>query len=581
MGDVNIDFYQSRSPLLARYKEILDFFGCDQLVTEPTRITPTSSSLIDHILVNVSDMIMESGVILNGFSDHFITYCSRRCTKELAFGSNHRFVRSFRNYSKFSFLIELRKIDWSSILTSHDVNYCLNEFGRLFRSAIDSVAPLREIRVRNQPNPWMNSEILSSIRKRDRLLTRFKKDRTNTVLYKDFCKVRNKVQRDIKLAKETFFKNGVERNRGKSGKLWVHLKSLGFSKKASKSSSIVLEQDGEKKFDSLSVARIFNRFYSSVASDLVSKLPSPFGLFRTTTDLFRNYYSRKIGLRSTFCLSPVSGQFIRKQLTSLDTKKAVGLDDISSLFLRDGAECIFSPVKHIINLSIITETVPASFKEAKVKPLFKKGSTLDPGNYRPVSILNVLSKLLERAAHTQLSEYLEKRGLLFENQSGFRGGYSTDSCLIGLSDYIKGEISHGNMVGMILIDLQKAFDTVDHGILIKKLESIGVSSTAWFESYLADRKQCVDIGGTRSEFLPVTCGVPQGSILGPLLFLVYINDMSISLSCKLSLYADDSALLFSHRDSNIIASRLSSELSRCKQWLVDNRLSLHVGKTEC
>ena len=205
---------------------------------------------------------------------------------------------------------------------------------------------------------------------------------------------------------------------------------------------------------------------------------------------------------------------------------------------------------------------------------------MDPGNYRPVSILNVLSKILERAVHSQLSSYLEKRGLLFENQSGFRGGYSTDSCLIGLTDFIKGEISRGNLVGMVLIDLQKAFDTVDHTILSEKLRSIGVVSTAWFDSYLENRRQCVDVSGTRSEFLPVTCGVPQGSILGPLLFLVYINDMNISLTCRLSLYADDSALLFSHRDANVIADRLSRELSSCKKWLVDNRLSLHVGKME-
>ena len=163
---------------------------------------------------------------------------------------------------------------------------------------------------------------------------------------------------------------------------------------------------------------------------------------------------------------------------------------------------------------------------------------------------------------------------------GFGGGYSTDSCLIGLTDFIKREISHGNLVGMVLIDLQKAFDTVDHGILNEKLRSIGVSSTSWFDSYLENRRQCVDVKGSRSEFLPISCGVPQGSILGPLLFLIYINDMNISLTCRLSLYADDSALLFAHRDAKVISDRLSMELSSCKNWLVDNRLSLHVGKTE-
>ena len=459
LGDMNIDFFQSRSPMLSKYKEILDFFGCSQLIDEPTRITPTSSSLIDHIFTNVIELIADSGVIPSGFSDHLITFCSRRCSKESVSNSNVRYVRSLKNYSRFTFLNELRKIDWSLILSSADVNFCLQEFNRLFRKAIDSVAPLKEIRVRNKVNPWMNADILSSIRKRNSLFSRFKRDRSDTVLYKEYCHVRNKVQRDIKLAKETFFKNGVERNRGNSGKLWGHLKSLGFSKKASGSSSIVLEQNGLKIHDSLSVAQIFNRFYTSVAGDLVSKLPSPYGIFCTTTEVFKSFYLRKIGMRPSFCLSPVSSHFVRKQLLSLDTKKAVGLDDISSLFLKDGADCIIAPITHIVNISITTETVPSTFKDAKVIPLFKKGSTLDPGNYRPVSILCVLSKILERAAHSQLNDYLVKRDLLFENQSGFRGGYSTDSCLIGLSDFIKSELGKGNLVGMVLIDLQKAFDT--------------------------------------------------------------------------------------------------------------------------
>ena len=232
-------------------------------------------------------------------------------------------------------------------------------------------------------------------------------------------------------------------------------------------------------------------------------------------------------------------------------------------------------------MSILSNTVPQSFKEARVIPLFKKGSKLDPGNYRPVSILNVMSKVLERAVHTQLNEYLHVRGLLIENQSGFRSGYSTDSSLICLTDYIKHEMGHGNFTGMVLIDLAKAFDTVDHSILLDKLRAIGVSSVDWFDSYLRGRSQCVEVSACKSEFLPISCGVPQGSILGPLLFLVYINDMSTSVNCMLCLYADDSALLFSHRDPTIIADRLSSELSNCKRWLVDNKLSLHVGKTEC
>ena len=269
----------------------------------------------------------------------------------------------------------------------------------------------------------------------------------------------------------------------------------------------------------------------------------------------------------------MTSHFIRKQLFSLNPRKAIGLDDVASRFLHDGAESIVSPVTHIVNISILNETVPAAFKEAKVVPLFKKGSKLDVGNYRPVSILNVLSKILERAVHGQMDECLKKRNILFSHQSGFRDGYSTETCLISMSTFIQSEMAKGNMVGMVLIDLQKAFDTVDHGILLDKLRAIGVSSVSWFESYLSNRTQCVDVNGTRSDFLPITCGVPQGSILGPQLFLIYVNDMVTSVDCRLSLYADDSVLLFSHKDPNVIADRLSTELSNCKRWLVD-KLSL-------
>lgn len=181
--------------------------------------------------------------------------------------------------------------------------------------------------------------------------------------------------------------------------------------------------------------------------------------------------------------------------------------------------------------------------------------------------------------HVQLSEYLVK--LLYENQSGFRGSYSTATCLTGLTDFVKGEKGRGNLVGLVLIDLQKAFDTVDHKILLDKLESIGVPSVSWFCSYLEGRCQCVEVDGVRSTLEQVSCGVPQGSILGPLLFLIYVNDMHLSVSCKLALYADDSALVFSHSNPVVIGDRLSAELSKCRDWLIDNRLSLHMGKTEC
>ena len=220
------------------------------------------------------------------------------------------------------------------------------------------------------------------------------------------------------------------------------------------------------------------------------------------------------------------------------------------------------------------------YKFAKVRPLYKKNKKTEVENYRPVSVLSIVSKILERAVHMQLEKYLTDSNILYSHQSGFRKQFSTDTCLINLMDYINNSISEGDYVGMVLLDLQKAFDTVNHTILCEKLKIMGVGCVEWFMSYLSNRKQIVIVNNVKSSPGLVTCGVPQGSILGPLLFLCYINDMPLSVKCRLLLYADDSALLVRGKDPNHITQMLSDNLKSCSNWLIDNKLSLHLGKTE-
>ncbi len=263
-----------------------------------------------------------------------------------------------------------------------------------------------------------------------------------------------------------------------------------------------------------------------------------------------------------------------------------GLDNIPARFLRDAAEVITPCITHIINMSIEQGYCPNDFKFARVIPLYKKGSKLEHGNYRPVSILCSLSKIIEKIIFEQIDTYLASHNLLYEFQSGFRKSHSTDTCVLYLTDHIRREVDKGYFCGMVMLDLQKAFDTVDHGILICKLKAIGFNDLAvsWVSSYLRDRKQVVDIGGTMSQPQCIECGVPQGSVLGPLSFLIYIyiyiNDLRSVCSCELFLYADDSALLVSHKDKNIVERTLSVELSNVSRWMLDNRLLLHLGKTE-
>ena len=353
------------------------------------------------------------------------------------------------------------------------------------------------------------------------------------------------------------------------------------SSKVTSNAKTILEISGKKCFDKKMVSECFNSFFTSIASTLVNNLPQPARRFTPSSASFQQFYRDKGVRPDAFQLSPVSRRFVLSQLLGLKVNKSTGLDNVSPRILKDGAECLAGPILHIINFSLLSEAVPSGFKDARVSPQFKKGSRLDPSNYRPISILTTLSKILERAAHGQLVQYLEKHKLLSESQSGFRSGYSTDTCILGLTEYIRGEVSHGRLVGMVLLDLQKAFDCVDHDILLSKLKGMGVKSIDWFRSYLTCRRQCAVVGGVSSDFLSITCGVPQGSILGPTLFLCYINDMAISLRCRVSLYADDSTLIASGESATELADFLSRELKNCREWMTDNKLSLHLGKTEC
>ena len=193
---------------------------------------------------------------------------------------------------------------------------------------------------------------------------------------------------------------------------------------------------------------------------------------------------------------------VLKYLNNFSAKNATGLDVIPSRFVRDGAPIIAGPLSHVINMSLIQGYVPDDLNSARVIPLYKKSDKTEVGNYRPVSILSIISKIYERFVYDQVEEYLCKIKLLYKFQSGLRRDYSTDTCLIHLSDFIRLQMDQGNLVGMILLYLQKAFDIVDHGILLMKMEALGLSKDVlrWFKSYLSDRQQLVVVSGTFSPF---------------------------------------------------------------------------------
>ena len=236
----------------------------------------------------------------------------------------------------------------------------------------------------------------------------------------------------------------------------------------------------------------------------------------------------------------------------------------------------------MFNFSLQSGIFPDSWKTARVAPIYKEGSKEERSNYRPISVLPVLARLFENLVNKQLYDYLDKNKFIYRKQSGFRSLHSVVTCLLSNTNDWHFHLDQGMCTGIVFVDLKKAFDTVDHDILLEKLSHYGIKNTEhkWFSSYLGNRRQCCRVNGITSNFENITCGVPQGSCLGPLLFLLYINDLPCVLKCsKVTMYADDTSLAHSAKDIEDITSTMNAELENLKVWLHGNKLSLNVAKT--
>ena len=286
---------------------------------------------------------------------------------------------------------------------------------------------------------------------------------------------------------------------------------------------------------------------------------------------------------TTFSFKSCSSNEVRKLLEKLETKKSTGLDNLPSKMLKIAAGVLAPSLAVLFNQSISSGIVPTEWKLARVTPIFKKGKRQDVNNYRPISIIPAVAKVFERIIYDQLFKYLSDNDLLVNCQSGFRTLHSTLTSLLEASNSWSVNIDNGLINGVIFIDLKKAFDTIDHKILLRKLASYGIDHRAlkWFDSYLSDRQQKCVVNGKLSGARAVTCGVPQGSLIGPLLFLIYINDLPNCLSKALPrMYADDTSISIAAGSLPELESALNTELANLHEWLNANKLSLHIAKTE-
>ena len=284
---------------------------------------------------------------------------------------------------------------------------------------------------------------------------------------------------------------------------------------------------------------------------------------------------------------PITLNELKKAFCSLKTNRSAGYDDISYNVVKNcfGELCdLCDPLLHIFNLSYSSGIFPDSLKIGKVTPKYKAGNSSDLDNYRPISVLLCFSKILERIIYNIVYTYLQKNKILYCKQFGFQAGHFTDHAIIQLLNQIYENFEENKYTLGVFIDLSKAFDTVDHKRLLSKLEIHGINGNMlkWFESYLTNRKQYIQIDKeTKIALQDVTCGAPQGLMLGPLLFLIYVNDLQYASNLiEPIMFADDTNLFYAERDKKKFFQMVNNELQKIFQWFISNKLSINLSKTK-
>lgn len=583
-GDMNINLLNGQ-PITTEYLSLLTHYGFNSTINSPTRITSNSESCIDHIFVKTKKKT-SSSIIRSTVTDHFTTTLSIHLNKKQKEEKN----TSVQDKINFKSLIEdIHNESWSNVLNEPDPNNALNTFmntiGTYITKNTTKNTPKNYSHKEKKITPWITKGLVNSIHKRDTMHMQVRKYPYDDKLKNNYLLYRNLCNKLIKQAKYKYYKKEIKTAKNDPKKIWKIVKDITFSNPKNDSKIKALLINGNKtltKNEPGKVANFINSQFAKVGSNLAEKILLKNG---TTEDSLTKLSSTIQPIHS-FHAHKISTKEISDLIISLKPNCAVGPDNLSNHILICLREHILIPLQHIFNQSFSLGIVPDNLKIGCITPIHKSGDKMLILNYRPITLLNSLSKILEKTMKKRLLAYLDKHKLISTRQFGFRAKMGTEDALSELTTYIVKNLDGGSKVLGVFLDLAKAFDTISHKLLQQKLKNIGITGPPlkWFISYIENRQQIVKINNQESDKVGNRYGVPQGSVLGPILFLIYINSLTeISLGnieYKVISYADDTVILFKAQSWENVFKNTEAGMTEVNKWLINNLLTLNISKTK-
>lgn len=560
-GDFNIDLlHVDNNPNASSFIDILYGNNLSPTVHWPTRITFNTVSLIDNIFTN-SNCNLNSGIILSDLSDHFPVFCvldidfkyDLNKTKSEKFVSRRLTTKKHIN----NLNSHLRAISWNFITEHSNINDDYDAFIDIFCKNFEKSCPEQVFKIPDtyKAQPWMTKGLIQCCQTRNIMYTKALNGQLSFHTYKTY---RNKLNCLLRNRRAQYYADFASKHKKNSKALWSIINNQ--TSKQTKSSQLDIEPN------------VLNNFFAKLGTKATANI-KPI-----------NHYSKylKMPVCNAMFIYPVSLSELLSTVKSLPSKLSSGYDKIPLKIIKNVIYSVADPLLKIINKSFCNGVFPDALKIAKIIPLFKGGDSKDPVNYRPISVLPSFSKIFEKLMHARLTSFLLQNNSLDKSQHGFRKNYSTCSAIADVTNYITEALDKKLVAIALFVDVSKAFDSLNHNILLHKLDYYGVRGVVlnWFKSYLTSRYHYTVINNSRSLCSVMESGIPQGSILGPLLYIIYVNDIfNVHSNVKCVLYADDTVLIVRDKDVNNLFKRCSQLFALYSVWFTDNKLALNAKKT--